>query len=83
MSDTAEERSWSETVKLVGIGVSLFLAGMSVGSFFTTAAAFNSHVEASERTYVRKDGKELEEIRGALLVLSGKLDLLLEDRRSR
>lgn len=63
-------------IVVVSMGSAVFFAGMS----WSKVAATTDRIQEFDDTYVRKDGRELAEINGRLLLLDQKIDLLLRER---
>lgn len=83
--DSVSQRaqSWTTLQALVVIGglcTSAFVAGISYGAVSTVSEDFKVFVQESKNNYVRKDGAELQAIRGTLTNLESKVDLLLRQR---
>lgn len=77
-----QAESWRtvQTIIVVGgIAVSLVLGGMRVGGLSDVSEKLQVHQQYSEQTYVRKDGQDLERIRGELRLLNEKIDRLLQN----
>lgn len=78
--DKKAATSWNTLQVIIfalGLGVSLFLGGMRVGGLGDVADKLEADELHNERVYVRKDGRELAELRGDIKSANDKLDLLL------
>lgn len=71
---------------LAGLGTAIFFAGMSYQSVRSIEPRVDAQrlqleeiVKGADATYVRKDGRDLEEIRGRLRLLDEKIDRLLRN----
>lgn len=86
MTDTTDKdnsqawKTFQTVVLIVGFMATAFVAGISYGGVAATAAGLNSLAVAVKDDYVRKDGKELEQMRGQLNLLNSKVDQLLDQR---
>lgn len=72
--DGQKWRTVLTVIFVAGISSALFTAGMSFGGVRDAAAGLSKHIEDGDRTYVRKDGQELEAIRGELRLMNEKID---------
>lgn len=84
-SDESGQR-WNVLVTLIfvaGIASSLFVAGMSYGNVASTSKRLDDHIVFSEQNYVRKDARELAEIKGELRLLNERLDYIIKQQAHR
>lgn len=75
--------SWKvlQTVVFVaGISGALFAAGTNYGGVKDTARKVEVLEARTERTYVRKDGRELADIQAQLRALNDKMDYMIRQR---
>ncbi|HEX7796066.1 MAG TPA: hypothetical protein VF456_17010 [Vicinamibacterales bacterium] len=70
--DGARWRTLTTIIFITGAAAAIFAGGMSYGTVQSKLDAKEADV-----TYVRKDGRELEEIRGSLRGLNDKVDYLI------
>lgn len=78
--DGTSWRTVRTVIYVCGIAAAVFMAGMSYGQSADVGNRLERSITDAQRSYVRKDGRELEAINGRLELLSQKLDLLLVER---
>ncbi|HEX7795333.1 MAG TPA: hypothetical protein VF456_13320 [Vicinamibacterales bacterium] len=70
--DGAKWRTLTTVIFITGAAAAIFAGGMSYGTVQSKLDA-----KDADTTYVRKDGRELEEIRGRLQSLNDKMDYII------
>lgn len=82
--DGQKWRVLQTVIFIAGAATALFVAGMNYGTVKdatvkveTQQRQFTDYVQQADQMYVRKDGRDLEAIRGDLKALNEKVDRLL------